>query len=293
MSAFGGYHPLVLFVYFLSVLLIDMFLENPLMRVLALLGSSCFCICLVKKKELPGLLGFYLALLLLIAVTNPIFSHNGVTPLFFMNGNPVTLEACIYGVAISFMLIGVMLWGKCYSILMTSDKFVYLFGRAVPKLSLVLSMALRFIPMLNRQMRATNRAQKAMGLYVSDSFVDRIKGRMHVLSAMISWSFENAMETAASMQARGYGLKGRTQFSMFRFTKRDGVLLGANLILLALVLAGAVAGDTAFAYYPRVTVWDPTPLAVLSYTAFGILSFLPFLIEVKEKLVWKYYRSKI
>lgn len=293
MSAFGRYHPLVLFVYFLSVLLIGMFHANPLLRVLALLGSGCFCICLVRKKELPGLFGFYLALLFLIAVTNPIFSHNGVTPLFFMNGNPVTLEACFYGISIAFMLVGVMLWCKCYSILMTSDKFVYLFGRALPKLSLVLAMELRFIPMLNRQMRAANRAQKAMGLYVSDSFADRIKGRVHVLSAMISWSFENAMESAASMQARGYGLKGRTQFSLFHFTKRDGVLLGADVILLALVLAGTVTGDTAFVYYPRMTVWDPTPLAVLSYTAFGILSFLPFLIEVKEKLVWKYYRSKI
>lgn len=293
MSGFGRYHPLVLLVYFLSVLLIGMFLTNPLLRLLALFGSGCFCISLVPKRELPGLFGFYLALLFLIAVTNPLFSHNGVTPLFFMNGNPVTLEACIYGISIAVMLVGVMLWCKCYSILMTSDKFVYLFGRAMPKLSLVLSMALRFIPVMKRQMHAADRAQKAMGLYVSDSFVDRLRSRIHVLSAILSWSFENAMDTAASMQARGYGLKGRTQFSLFRFTKRDGVLLGADVILLALVLAGTAAGDTAFAYYPRMSAWDPTPLAILSYIAFGVLSFLPFLIEVKEKLVWKYYRSKI
>lgn len=87
---------------------------------------------------------------LLVAVTNPLFSHNGVTPLFYLNGNPVTLEAFVYGAAIAVMVVGVMLWCRCYSAVMTSDKFLYLFGRAIPKLALVLSMALRFIPMFKR-----------------------------------------------------------------------------------------------------------------------------------------------
>ena len=53
---------------------------------------------LVRKKAILSDMGFYLPLFLLVAVTNPLFSHNGVTPLFFMNGNPVTLEAVVYGV---------------------------------------------------------------------------------------------------------------------------------------------------------------------------------------------------
>jgi energy-coupling factor transport system permease protein len=44
------------------------------------------------------------------------------------------------------MLAAVISWFSCYNAVMTSDKFVYLFGRVIPALSLILSMTLRFVP---------------------------------------------------------------------------------------------------------------------------------------------------
>ncbi len=293
MKAFSDYHPLVLLVYFLSILIVAMFVNNPVIGLFALLGGILFCIMLSKRSDAAGNLGFYIPLFFMVAITNPLFSHNGVTPLFFLNGNPVTAEAFAYGVAIAVMVIGVMMWCKCYSAVMTSDKFLYLFGKAIPKLSLVLSMALRFIPMFKRQMHKVSRAQKSMGLYSSKSFVDKIKSGMRVFMAMLSWSLENSIETSASMKARGYGLKGRTNFSLFRFYPRDGVLFSVCIVLLGVTISGIITGDTAFYYYPRISELTLTPLAVAVYAAFGILSFLPFMIEVKEALKWKYYISKI
>lgn len=293
MKAFGNYHPAVLFVYFLSVLLVAMFVTNPVLQLCALLGGVLFCATLTARRAWRGDIGFYLPLFLLVAVTNPLFSHNGVTPLFFLNGNPVTLEAFIYGVAIAVTVIGVMLWCKSYSAIMTSDKFLYLFGRAVPRLSLILSMALRFIPLFKRQMHRVSAAQKAMGLYSAKGFVNRLQGAMRVFMAMIAWSFENAMETASSMRARGYGLKGRTHFSLFRFRREDGILLGVCVLLFVVTLGGAAAGITTFYYYPRICALNTSPGAVGIYMAFGILAFLPFVLEMKEALVWKYYVSKI
>ena len=143
LKAFGSYHPTVLMIYFLSILLIAAFLSNPVLQTEALLGGILFCATLQRRGDGLRDLGFYLPLFLMVAVTNPIFSHNGVTPLFFLNGNPVTLEAVFYGIALAVTVIGVLLWCKCYSRIMTEDKFLYLFGRAAPKLSLTLSMALR------------------------------------------------------------------------------------------------------------------------------------------------------
>lgn len=293
MKAFGNYHPFVLLAYFLSVLLISMFVSNPILQLEALLGGALFCLMLQSKKESLQSIGFYIPLFFMVAITNPLFSHNGVTPLFFLNGNPVTLEAFIYGIAIAVMVIGVMLWCKCYSEIITSDKFLYLFGKAIPKLSLILSMALRFIPMFKRQMHKVNRAQKAMGLYSSKSFADKIKSGMRVFMAMISWSLENSMDTSASMKARGYGLKGRTNFSLFRFYPNDGVLLAVCVLLLGITVIGVGLGKTVFYYYPRISEFNLSPYGIIVYTAFGILSFLPFIIEVKETLLWKYYISKI
>ena len=293
MKAFGTVHPVVLLVYFTSVLAVAMFVTNPVLSLSALLGGVLFFAVLEKRRDVPGDLGFYLPLFFLIAITNPLFSHNGVTPLFFLNGNPVTLEAFVYGAAIAVTVVGVMLWCQSMSRVMTTDKFLYLFGRLIPKLSLVLSMALRFLPMLRRQMKKVRSAQKTLGLYAGRGIVDRIRSTGRILLAMISWSLEHAMETAGAMKARGYGTRKRTHFSLFRFTARDGVLLAVSVALMGMTVAGMAAGVTAFAYYPRIGTPARTPLAMAVYLAFGALSLLPFGMEVREGIVWNYYRSRI
>lgn len=294
MKAFGNVHPVVLLVYFTSVLAVAMFVTNPVLSLSALLGGLLFFAALEKRRDVPGDLGFYLPLFLLVAVTNPLFSHNGVTPLFFLNGNPVTLEAFVYGAAIAVTVVGVMLWCRNMSRIMTTDKFLYLFGRLIPKLSLVLSMALRFLPMLRRQMKKVRSAQKTLGLYAGRGIVDRVRSAGRILLAMISWSLEHAMETSGAMKARGYGAtRKRTHFSLFRFTARDGVLLAVSAGLIGVTIAGMAAGVTAFAYYPRIGTPVHSLPAIAVYLAFGLLALLPFGMEVREGIVWNYYRSRI
>ena len=229
----------------------------------------------------------------MIAVTNPLFSHNGVTPLFFLNGNPVTLEAILYGLDIAVMLVAVMYWFKCYNHIMTSEKILFLFGRMIPKLSLLLSTALRFVPLFKAQIKKIHQAQKAMGLYTGSSYVDKLRSAVRVFSAMLTWSLENAIDTGDSMKARGYGLKGRSHFTLFRFTARDGLLLGGALLLMVLVLLGLMLKEIAFSFYPRLTPIRTTPLALAVYIAFGLLAFLPFIIEVEENIRWKALLSSV
>lgn len=293
MKAFGNYHPLVLMVYYISVMITAMFIWNPVLQGLALLGGTLFCIMLLKKKQIISDMLFYVPMFLIIAVTNPLFSHNGITPLFFMNGNPVTLEAVFYGIIIAVMLIAVLLWCKCYTEIMTSDKFLYLFGKIIPKTALILSMAIRFIPLLKRQMKKVDVVQKTMGLYSSESYLDKCRSKIRVLSAMITWSLENAMEVSASMKARGYGLKGRSSFSLFRFYKYDGLFLGLSIVLLLIVFSGCLSGAAEFFFYPQISRIKTTIMSLMVYLSYALLVFLPFIIEAKENLKWNYYRSKI
>ncbi len=293
MNAFAGFHPADLMLYFVTVLLFTMFTWNPVLLALSLAGGMAFVTALERPRELGRNLAFYLPLYLMIAVINPLFSHNGVTPLFFLNGNPVTLEAVLYGLDIAVMLVAVLYWFKGYSHVMTSDKFLFLFGRAIPRLALVLSTALRFVPLLKVQIRRVGRAQKAMGLYAADSYVDKVKGGLRVFLFLIAWSLENAVETGDSMRARGYGLKGRSHFSLFRFTPRDGVLLGRTLAALLVLLAGFASGAVTFVFYPRITALPVSPLAAACYAVFGVLTLLPFILEAEENAKWRYYRSKI
>lgn len=293
MSAFSKLHPLVLMLYFAAVLSIGMFVTNPVIEIISLAGGILFCSLLTGAKEKKNDFVFYLPLMFLIAITNPLFSHNGATPIFFMNGNPVTVEAIVYGGYLAVMIVSVMLWFKAYSFIMTSDKFVYLFGRIVPQLSLVLSMALRYVPMLKRQAKRISRTQKAMGLYTSESRFDRLRSGMRVVSVLTGWSLENAVETGKSMKARGYGLKGRTNYSDFKFLKLDFVLLSVCILLWVITLAGTAAGKLDFYYYPEITDIPAEFYSIICYAAYGLLACLPFILEAEEMIRWKYYRSKI
>lgn len=293
MNAFSSCHPAVLLLYFLAVLPVAMFTQNPVLLALALLGGVSFCTLLERPKDFLRNMAFYVPLFLMIAVTNPLFSHNGATPLFFLNGNPVTLEAVLYGLDIAAMLVAVMYWFKCCSHIMTSEKLLFLFGRAVPRLSLLLSAALRFVPLFKAQIKKVHQAQKAMGLYSGRGMVDKLHGALRVFSSVLTWALENAVETGDSMKARGYGLPGRSHFSLFRFTRRDGLLLGAAALLMAFVLPGLAWKETAFSFYPQLTPLRLTLPALAAYTAFGGLAFLPFLFETAENLRWKARMSRI
>lgn len=293
MKFFSNFHPAALMLYFLGVLLAAMFSGNPVILILALLGGGSFAWLLSEPRERREDLGFYLGLLVLVTLTNPLFSHNGVTPLFFLNGNPVTLEAIAYGFFTGLTVVSVILWCKCYNKVMSTDKFLYLFGRVIPSLSLVLSMALRYVPMLKRQAGKVERAQKTMGLYASDSRFDRIRSKLMVFSSLVGWSLENAVEVSRSMRARGYGLSGHTSYSNYHFTGRDLLLLGATILAMGLYFGTSVLDLGRFSFYPAITALDTRPLALVQYIAFGLLSMAPALIETEETLRWNYSRSKI
>lgn len=292
-GVFSSFHPAVLLCYFVSVMLVTMFTVNPVFLLLSLFGSLVYCAALSRVKEFCKGLAFSIPLFLLITITNPLFSHNGATPLFFIGGNAVTLEAVLFGADIAVMVTAVVYWCRCVSRVMTSDKFLYLFGKAIPKLSLVLSMALRFLPLFLRQYKKIYSVQKAMDINSAKRLTGKIKISLRVFSAVVTWSMENAMETAASMKARGYGIKGRSTFSVFRFTLRDGMMLAAVLMLDCLTIAGLAGSSTAFSFYPRITQASLAPLGIISYAAFGLCALLPFLLEGEGVIRWKYFRSKI
>lgn len=292
MNAFSRFHPAALMTYFVMVLLVLMFLPHPVLSLTALLGAALFVGTWMSGRDCLRDVGFYLPLFLLVALTNPLFSHQGVTPLFFMNGNAVTREAVWYGVQIAVILVAVMLWCKAYNAVMTSDKFLGLFGRVIPQMALVLSMALRYIPRLQRQARAFQRTQRAMGLYTSKSMTDRVRAAARVFSALIGWSLENAVETGRAMRARGYGVGRRTTYRELRFRWGDAALMAGCVVCAVLIGVASAQGALRFYYYPRLAAAPYSAGGAVACAAFAVLNFFPFIFETEERWRWTYYRSK-
>ena len=90
--------------------------------------------------------------------------HFGVTVLRqnFI-GNNLTVESFVYGLVIGLRFATLCMWLEAIFRVVTSDKVVYIFGRVSPRLSLFLTILLRFIPRVGREARKINLAQKGIG----------------------------------------------------------------------------------------------------------------------------------
>lgn len=290
-DAFVGYHPCVNFIFYALVLVFSMCLMHPAYLLASFCGAAGYCARVQGGARVRRTLLYLLPMMLLAAILNPAFNHEGVTILAYLpSGNPLTLESLYYGAAAAVMLGCVVLWFVSFNAVMTSDKFVYLFGRVIPALSLVLSMTLRFVPRFAAQYRRVRQAQKALGRG-ERGFFGRVRAFAAVVSTMITWSLENALDTADSMRSRGYGLPGRTSFSIYRFTDRDRAALLLILGLGFFVAAGWIGGGMAFRYYPAVHAGEVTVWSVSFLFAYAALCLMPLILDWGEDFAWRAMRS--
>lgn len=288
-DCFTKYHPIVNFVYFFAVIFFSMFFLHPIYMALSLSGACIYSILLNGRKAVKFNLFYMLPSMLILACVNPLFNHEGMTILFYLkDGNPFTLESVIYGIVSATMIVNVILWFSCHNQVMSSDKIMYLFGRVIPASSLMFSMVLRFVPLYKARIRIISDAQRCIGNDVyQGNILKRAKNGLKILSIMLTWSLENSIETADSMKARGYGLKGRTAFSIYKMTLKDKIVLGISIFLIVFVVIGAVSGVIYVNYFPRIQF---TPITVWSSFAFGsyfLLCYMPIFLNIYEEVMWR------
>lgn len=279
--------------YFALVLMFSMCFMHPICLGVSLVSALTYSIYLRGKKAVRFSLAYMLPMMLMAALINPAFNHEGGTILRYLpSGNPLTLESITYGIAAATMLAAVILWFSCYTEIMTSDKFVYLFGRIIPALSLVLSMTLRFVPRFTAQIKVVSEAQRCIGRDVSDgSLFQRLKNAITIMSIMVTWSLENAIETADSMKSRGYGLPGRTAFSIYRFDDRDKAALMWLLFCGIYIISGWAAGGVYFRYYPTMKGVELTAFPLSFMLVYLALCLTPVILNIREDWIWAQIRK--
>ena len=286
-DSFSALHPALTFCYFAAVLLLTMLVLHPVFLALSLLGALGYCAVLRGWRSLGRTLGWLVPFLVLMAALNALFNHAGVTMLFYLpNGNPVTREALCYGAAAAAMFAAVILWFQCCNVVMTAEKYLYVFGSARPGVSLLLSMALRFVPKFSAHIRSVRAAQASLGCGTREgSAWQRLKNGARILSVTVSWALESGITAADSMKSRGSALHGRTAFSIYRFDNRDRAFVIALFSGIILTGMGAILGATEMFYDP-VILWKPlNGLAAASAVGYAFLCLLPLGLEL-----WTGYR---
>ena len=288
MRDFENTNPIVITVYFLAVSGVCMFSMHPILLALSFLGALAYSLVRGGLRS-PAFHALMLLIFLIGVLINPLVSSAGATRLFFINDSPVTLEAIAYGIAASAAVVGVIYWFRSYTQIMTSDKLLYTFGKLSPRLSLVLSMALRYVALLSEERRKIKQTQISLGLYSDGNIIDRARGEIRVFSVLVTFALENGIITADSMAASGK----RTHFAIFKFGAWDISALLLTLTLFALTLGCLLCGALDFEFYPTLSPINTGLWSVIGYISYGMLVTLPIFAEMEERARWKYLRSKI
>lgn len=286
-DVFYKYHPAVNFIFFALALGFTMMLKSPAAQLISFFCALIYSIKTEGREALGFSVKVCLPVILITAFINPAFNHQGVSILLYLpGGNPLTLESILYGFSSGLMLASVLLWFKNFNRVITSDKFIYLFGRIIPSLSLVLSMTLRFIPEFRQQTERVKEAQKSIGRNGEGGIINKIKHAVTVISIMVTWSLENAIDTADSMKSRGYGLKGRTAFTIYTLEARDKYALLWLIASGIYVLCGTVASGFYFKFFPMISSAPLNAITISFYFVYAGMLFTPVILNASEERKW-------
>ena len=294
-NGFNTYHPISQFLFFASVISFTMFIMHPIILLISLAAGSLYVVFTGGISGYLNTLRLTLPTSLMIILINPLVSHGGITILSYLpDGNPFTLESVIFGIAAALLMSCTLKWFYAVNGIFTSDRVIYLFGRLSPRTALLISMILRFFSKFKAQLRIVRAAQQTLVREGSKgNMIRRIKNGVKIFSSMLQWAMENSIDTADSMNSRGYGLHKRTSYSVFKIKPSDILFIITVLAFDIYILAAYIYGAAEYSYYPMFDISFFDLYTVGIYTAFLILCFMPFIIDVREAGKWKSIRSGI
>ena len=257
-ATFGQYYPSTSFVHkcdprakilFLIIYIAAIFVADNF-QALGACAALFLLVALVSGVPITSLLKSVKAilfLLLFMTVLN-LFFYEGETVLLKWGIIEITKEAVIYTVFLAVRLFLLVLGSSLLTLTTTpvslADGIESLLSPLkwirfpVHELALIMSIALRFIPILTDETGRIMNAQKARGAdFETGGIVKRIRAIIPTLIPLLISAFRRADELGDAMDARCYsGSKVRTKYKKLAFTWRDGLVFLFGALLLAGVI---------------------------------------------------------
>lgn len=108
----------------------------------------------------------------------------------------------------------------------------------VHDIAMMMSLALRFIPILLEEANRIIRAQSARGAdFEEGKLIERLKGMVSILVPLLVSATKRAYDLALAMEARCYrGGEGRTKMNPPKYRKADGFAMGIMVLYIIILL---------------------------------------------------------
>ena len=214
---------------------------------------SCIIISKIPAKSFIRGMKPLVMILVFTAILNLFFTP-GNTVLLQIWSITVTLEGIIRAI---FMLSRILMLISCTFLLTYTTspisltdglesllKPLKIIKVPVHELSMMMCIALRFIPTLIEETDKIMSAQKARGAdFESGNLFHRVKALVPILVPLFISAFRRADELATAMECRCYqGGEGRTKMKILRFKRWDMSAFGICILMIAAVTALAAFG---------------------------------------------------
>ena len=142
-------HPGVYLLYYFIMVLFAFIFSDPYF-VLTFLALLLILIALQGvSSELKNIMKFFIPLSILIIILNPLLNRTGAHKIFLWNNFFITFEAIAYGILMALALLIVILVFSSYNKSVSYQEMLYIFSKKLPIISMIIIMALRFIPLIN------------------------------------------------------------------------------------------------------------------------------------------------
>lgn len=142
-------HPGVYLLYYFIMVLFAFIFSDPYFVVTFLVLLLVLIALQGVSSELKNILKFYIPLSILILILNPLLNRTGAHKIYLWSNFFVTYEAIAYGVIMTLALLIVILVFSSYNRSVSYQEMLYIFSKKLPIISMIIVMALRFIPLIN------------------------------------------------------------------------------------------------------------------------------------------------
>ena len=267
----------------------------------------------------------FIPLSILIMILNPLLNRTGAHKIYLWQNFFITYEAIAYGILMSLALLIVILVFSSYNRSVSYQEMLYIFSKKLPIISMIIVMALRFIPLINSRAIEVQKLNNLKNNGVefdnedcddsnkmdldefnsnintdyNSKFINRLKSNKRIAAIIkeaktlgkimgitVSWSLEESMFTAKSMKARGYNATERTSYLSYKFGNADYAFLAIIIATVAIIIVGLLKGVGMINIYPSIDFSFSNLPFNIYYLAF-IVFLLPLIyLELKERLLW-------
>lgn len=142
-------HPAVYLLYYFIMVLFAFIFSDPYFVVTFLVLILVLISLQGISSELKNIMKFFIPLSILIMILNPLLNRTGAHKIYLWSNFFITYEAIAYGILMSLALLIVILVFSSYNKSVSYQEMLYIFSKKLPIISMIIVMALRFIPLIN------------------------------------------------------------------------------------------------------------------------------------------------